>query len=195
MTDAEIKAARHRVTELRGFDKFDPPSSKDTDDAADLLSAALDDIERLNTLHLGDIPYEVERDALRAEVERLRIEHDRFAVIAMERFEEAEEVHALIGDPVQTRRPMIAGLRVEVERMREALITARYPCAVAASYVGDRTITIGLRMHAESCVAALRVIDAALETMGQTPLKAEPEMHCTGSLVHDEYTRCPVHDL
>ena len=53
-------------------------------------------------------------------------------------------------------------LRAEVERMREALLTARHPCAVAASYVDDKSIAIGLKLHAESCVAALRVIDAAL---------------------------------
>lgn len=69
MTDDEIKAARHRATELHGFDRFDPPSSRDTDEVADLLITALDDIERLkNTLRIG----EVERDALRTEVERMR---------------------------------------------------------------------------------------------------------------------------
>jgi hypothetical protein len=58
-------------------------------------------------------------------------------------------------------------LRAEVERLREALETARYPLSVAASYVDDRTISIGLRLHAESCVAALRAIDAARETEGK----------------------------
>ena len=57
----------------------------------------------------------------------------------------------------------------ERERMREALRIARHPCAIAASYVDDKNISIGLKLHAESCVAALRAIDAALanETKGE----------------------------
>jgi hypothetical protein len=54
-------------------------------------------------------------------------------------------------------------LRAEVARLREALLVARQPCAIAASYLDDPNISIGLRLHAEDCAAAIRSIDAVLK--------------------------------
>lgn len=82
---------------------------------------------RVSLLRARCISLTVEREALRAEVERLK------ALVA-ERYEEAEECHAAIGDAVQTKRPTIAGLRAQLAACREAL---REACEIAARVISD----------------------------------------------------------
>jgi hypothetical protein len=115
---------------------------RETPYLAELLtgySAALDEVERLRMLTVAadaavSAYGEIERRSgeevlkLRVELGELKLlleQQDRdlarlrhLRQLAAERYEEAEEVHALAGDAVQGPRPTIAGLR---EGLREAL--------------------------------------------------------------------------
>lgn len=72
----------------------------------------------------------------------MQAERDHALQLAAERYEEAEEMHATLGDAVQTCRPTIAALRVERDQLRAALIEA---CEWLNREVSDRARVAELR--------------------------------------------------
>lgn len=73
--------------------------------------------ERVETVGLLKASYD-RNDLLAADVQRLTANNARLSQLAAERYEEAEELHATLGNAVQTARPTIAGLR---EQLQQAL--------------------------------------------------------------------------
>lgn len=79
--------------------------------------------ERAKTLDIDGWRESV--DEAMAQVDRLTKERDHALQLAAERYEEAEECHAALGEPTLTARPTIAALRAECTRMRAVFEAAK----------------------------------------------------------------------
>lgn len=80
---------------------------------------------------------------------------DRLAQLAVERYEEAEELHAALGEPVNTTRPMISSMRERIEALEVGLKEA---CDLA-QYLSDNIEGDGLDI--DQRIAALRALAEA----------------------------------